>query len=191
MATDPLKLQALTQVAIRAATDQFLAGGSVEAWEQAMRATLARGHTAAYLAGLAERLGVPLDTALVSERRLSRAERAEIKRAVADQLRFLDSFVADVRDGTLSEAQVRARADMYAGATRGTFSGVRWGDWELPFHPTEGSECMSNCRCSWAVEDNGDGTGSAVWKMGGTERHCTTCPARASDSPYPVKRRAA
>lgn len=187
---DPLKLQALTLIAIQDATKAYLNGGSISKWEQDMRTALVRGHTAAYLAGLAERLGVQVDTALVSERRLSKIERAELKEYLKRQLAFFDGFVADVRRGKLSPAQIAARADLYSGATRATYFDTRWGDWEIPFSPGDGgTPCLGRCRCGCEVIDNGDGTGKYNYVMGATEQHCTVCPERAAGSPYSVKRR--
>lgn len=178
--TDVLRLAALASTAIVDA----VAGDD---WAEAER-LIRRGHRAAYLAGLAERLHVPLDSALLSERRLSRAERREVDRLIDAELAYWKAFAA--AHDELSEAQIAARAAMYGRATRGTYSRARWGDWNLPFYPTQGSECMSNCLCSWEVIDNGDGTGQAIWHLGPAERHCLTCPSRAQDSPYHVTRSA-
>lgn len=189
MPADPLRLDALTRTAIRSATDAYLSGGSIGAWEKAMQQAITRGHTAAALAGIAERLNIPLDDTLISERRLSRAERQEIKQAVAAQLDYLRGFVADVKAEKLSEKQIRRRADLYAGATRATYYGARWGDWEIPDTLMPGRQkCVSNCRCTISVKDNEDGTGVLTRVMGG-ENHCTECPGLAGD--HPVKRRAA
>lgn len=174
MPTDPLKLAALAATAIVDALPD---------WDEGER-LIKRGHRAAYLAGLAERLGVPLDTALLSENRLSRAERNEVDALIEAQLAYWRKF----EDADVSEAAIAARAAMYGRATRGTYSIARWGDWDLPFHPTQGSECMSNCLCSWEVTDQGEGQGLAMWHLGASERHCTTCPTRAQNSPYRVRR---
>ncbi len=186
---DPLNIQAVALVGIQAATDRYLAGGNVEVWERDMRQTLARSHTAAYLVGLAERLNVTLDSPLLSEKRLSRAERNEIKAYVQEQLSYLDGFVADARAGLLSEAQIRARAALYAGVTRGTYSVGRWGNVGLPFHPTQGSECGANCKCSWEIVPlAGYGNVDAYWRMGAVETvHCETCPSREAGSPYRIR----
>lgn len=177
MATDVLKLGALAATAIVDALPD---------WDAAER-LIRRGHRAAYLAGLAERLNVPLDSALLSEKRLSKVERKEVDKLIDAELKYWKAFDAEKDD--LSEGRTNARAAMYGRATRKTYSVARWGDWDLPFHPTEGSECMSNCLCHWTVEETDDGRGSATWHLGATERHCTTCPSRASDSPYSVRRR--
>src|SRR6476659_2020800 len=93
MPTDPLRLRALAQTAIEEATARLNDGGSRQAWEKEMRAILARAHTAAWLAGTAERLNVPLDSPLLSQARLSRAERVDITQAVEEQLKYLAGFV--------------------------------------------------------------------------------------------------
>lgn len=155
-----------------------------------MQQALTRGHTAATLAGLAERLGVPLDSALLSERRLSKRERADIKRVLKEQFGYLEGFRNEIDKGTLSDAQIRARAEMYGAAVRLTYQQARWGDWDIPDELMPGQQqCMANCLCRVRVEDNGDGTGTLIRELGGTEHHCTECPDLAGE--YPVQRRAA
>ncbi len=178
MATDPLRIAALMA--------QALPAPDAKAWRRDMERAIAQGHTAAWLAGAAERLGVKPDSPLLSQKRLSRAERADITKAVARQLGYLREF----DPSTMSEAAARARATMYARAVTQTYYAARWGDWEIPPDLMPGNQdCMANCTCSISVKDNGDGTGVLTRTLGGTERHCTTCPPLAGD--HPVKRRAA
>lgn len=140
-----------------------------------MERAIAQGHTAAAIAGTAERLGATAGSALLNSRNLSRAERQAIQERVAGQLPYLRQFAEAVRSGTLSEAQIAARAALYAGATRATYSEARWYGVNLPAHPADGSsECLVNCRCSWALRDDG-----YHWEMGSAE-HCPTCESRAS-----------
>ena len=190
MPADLLKLDALTRVAIREATDKLITGGNIDAWERAMRQAITRGHTAATLAGIAERLNIPLDENLISARRLSRAERNEIKAAVGKQLDYLRGFVDDVRAERLSEKDLRRRADMYSGAVRDTFYSTRWGNWDIPdrLMPCR-QTCLTNCKCTISVKDNGDGTGTLTRVLGAVEvGHCTACPPLAGD--HQVRRRA-
>lgn len=52
----------------------------------------------------------------------------------------------------------------------------------LPAHPGDGTtECFSRCRCSWRVRPLSKRRGDfdVSWRLGATERHCTTCPERA------------
>ena len=170
---DTLRAQPLTL--ITPATQALADGGSIGAWRNAMEVAIRRSQTAAYIAATADRLGVA--PGLVKG--LSRAERAELQTRIAAQLKYLDGFVADLKAGKLTMPQAQARAALYAGAGRGTYSATRWPG--LPFYPTEGSECLTNCKCSWRDE----GGGSFVWVLAADE-HCPTCSSRASGSPYQV-----
>jgi len=135
-----------------------------------MRRAIATAHTAAYYAGIKERTGV-------LPKGLSKVERAELKKAVAEQLKYYEKF-ADAA-GDMSEAGVAARAQMYVGAIKATFGHARQPG--LPFYPTENSECLTNCRCSW--QETGDGAYN--WVLDAKES-CPTCEGRAADNPYQV-----
>ena len=181
MPTDPLRLVALATIAIAAIDPDS------PTWQRDMERVIARAHTAAWLAGTAERLGVPLDSALLSEKRLSKAERAEIKGIVEKQLDYLKGF-AEAREG-MSDAAIAARSAMYGGAARQTFLETRWGGWDIPPELYPGAQqCMTNCRCSAHVVDNGDGTGVWVRELG-SERSCEECPPLAGE--HPIERRRA
>jgi hypothetical protein len=180
---DPLKLAALMAQAIATIPKP----GS-PSWQREMERIIARGHTAAWIAGQAERLGVKPDSPLISQARLSRAERAEIKGIVDAQLQYFKGFQADL--GSMSEAQIKARAQLYAGGTRQTLYAARWGDWEIPDRLLPcGQKCKARCLCTISIKDNEDGTGVLTRAQGGTEHHCDECPPLAGD--HPVKRRAA
>jgi len=140
-------------------------------FQAAMESALIKGHTAAYLAAVAERAGVGVDSGLFKG--LSKAERADIRTAVAAQLEYLKGFNPD----DMSEAAARARAAMYTGSIRATFEKARSPG--LPFYPGEGTECLTNCRCSW--QDNGDD--SYTWVLSAKES-CPTCLERADGGPY-------
>ena len=178
MADTPLNLHALALDAIQQIDFS-------KPWARQMEAIIARAHTAAAIAAIADRAGVKPSEGLF--RGLSRIERAEIKALVKAQLDYLKGFVAAAPN--LSEAQIKARAALYAGAVRQTFYQVRWGDWDIPPNLLPGNQrCVSNCRCRISVSDNGDGTGELTREMGGVETvHCDECPDLVGT--YPVKRR--
>jgi len=136
-----------------------------------MRRAIATAHSAAFYAAVKERTGV-------MPKGLSKAERADLKAAVAAQLKYYDAFAAQA--GDMSDAAVAARAGMYAGAIKATYGQARYPG--LPFYPTEGSECLTNCRCSW--QDDGDG--NYTWVLDAKES-CATCLARADNNPYEVE----
>jgi hypothetical protein len=170
----PARLAALTSASLPAP--------DARQWRRDMERAIATGHTAAWIAGTSERLGVPVG-GLLNPRNLSRAERAELKATIAAQLKYLDGFD---RAG-MSEAAIAARAELYPGATRQTYYMARWGDWDIPGDLMPGNqECITQCKCEISVKDNGDGTGVLTRTMH-AEAHCTECPPLAGD--HPVKRR--
>jgi len=169
---DTLRAQPLTLIG--PATQALADGGSIGAWRRAMEQAIRRSQTAAYIAATAERLG----TSPKLIKGLSKAERAELDKRIDAQLKYLDGFAKDLKAGRMTMAQAQARANLYAGPTRGTFYATRYQG--LPFYPTEGSECMSNCKCHW--EQKGD---EFYWRMGAVE-HCPTCEGRAANNPYTV-----
>lgn len=159
---------------LRAILADAIADAPLDAgFRAAMESALIKGHTAAYLAAVAEKTGVGVDSGLFKG--LSKAERADIRQAVAAQLGYLAGF----DPATMSEAAARARAAMYAGSIGATYEKARAPG--LPFYPGEGTECLTNCRCHW--DDNGDGTYS--WILTAKES-CPTCEERAAANPYEV-----
>lgn len=167
---DTLRAQPLSLIG--PATQTLADGGAIGAWRRAMEIAIRRSQTAAYIAATAERLKVSPSAV----KGLSKAERRELDARINAQLKYLDGFAADLKAGKLTMTQAQARAAMYAGASRGTFYATRYQG--LPFYPTEGSECMTNCKCSWHQQGN-----EYHWRMAAAE-HCPTCQSRASGSPY-------
>lgn len=177
----------LNLASIQASTRDYLSNGNLDRWQREMREHLLRAHTAAYIAATAERLNVPANSPLIARNRLSRAEKADIKRAVDRQLEYLSGFVRDVQSGAMSERQITARANLYAASIREFYYQQRWGDWEIPDYLLPGRQsCMGNCRCTVRITDNGDGTGVLTRDLNG-ENHCRECPPLAGD--WPVRRR--
>lgn len=139
----------------------------------AMEAALVKGHTAAVLAAAAERAGVKVDSGLFKG--LSKAERADIKQAVAEQLQYLKGFLA--AKGELSEAAIKARAAMYSGSIRATYGRARYPG--LNQYPGDGgTQCLTNCKCSLDERDDG-----IHWILNPAE-HCDGCLTMAAGSPY-------
>lgn len=171
------KLMALLEQAIAK-----LPTKDARAFERQMTALLVRGHTAAFLAATATALGVSVDTL----KGLSKAERDDIKAAVAGQLPLLAGFMQAW--ATLSDAQKAARAQLYAGSVLSTFNAARWGQWKLTDDMIPGRQkCQGNCGCEVTIADNGDGTGVLTRKLGSVESSCPECPPLAKD--YTIVRR--
>lgn len=174
----PDRIAALLAREISTATQALLSGGGAQAWERQMLDAITRGHAAAAIAGTAQRLGVEAGGALLNSRNLSRAERQAIKERVAGQLPYLRQFAAELEG--LSDAQIAARAALYAGATRATYEEGRWAGKGLPAYPADGSsECLTQCGCSWIERD-----GAMHWNRGKNDS-CPTCVRRAAQwSPW-------
>lgn len=171
---DTLRAQPLTL--IQPATTTLAEGGSIGAWRRAMEQAIRRSQTASYIAATAERLGT--SPSLIKG--LSKAERAELDKRIAAQLKYLDGFVADLRAGKLTMAHAQARANLYSGATRGTFYATRYPS--LNNVPGDGSTpCLGNCKCT--LEQQGD---KVYWVLHPAE-HCDGCMSRAAASPYQVE----
>jgi hypothetical protein len=178
MPADPLRLAALMADALPAP--------DAPGWDAAMRQAITRGHLAVWMAGTAERLGVPLNSPLLSRARLSRAERAEIKAVGEKQLDYLKGFQEARLD--MSEQAIAARSSMYPGALKATYYGARWGEWEIPEGLMPGmQQCLTRCLCKIHVVEGDGEDGTLVREMGGTEHHCEECPDLAGE--HPIKRR--
>ena len=149
-------------------------------WARQMARTIGDGHRDAY------RLGT-------GTKDMDPAARAYLARVVADQVKYLTGFSQDLRREDMSAALMKARAALYAGALKATYYRAKYWQWDLPFVPTEGSECMVNCTCSIDVTEAGDDTGLMAWMLG-EHAHAETCPTclnRADDSPFTVRKRVA
>lgn len=155
-----------------AALDKLLARaqGAMTKPGRDMRKAIATAHSAATYAAIKERTGI-------MPKGLSRAERNDLKARVAEQLKYYDRFAEQA--GDMSDAAVAARAQMYAGAVRGTYYGARYPG--LSQYPGDGNtKCLTNCLCSLDERDDG-----IHWVLDGGE-HCSDCEAMAAGSPYEV-----
>jgi hypothetical protein len=173
---------------IAALARQYTQGSySLKRWSREMERLIMRGYTAALLASTAERLNMKPDALMDNPRRMSRAERNDIKQAVTRQRQYLEGFIRDIQAGKLSPAQIEARARLYAGSVKPFYEKLRWGDWDIPDNLLPGNqECLGNCKCTIQVIDQGNGNGILVRTMG-DEPHCSDCPSLSGD--HPVKRR--
>lgn len=104
--------------------------------------------------------------------------------ATEKQLGFFRSWSAAAQAPTpaRSDAQILARAVLYAGAGVETYSRVRTralGLPDLPVYPKQRSQCNGGCLCHWRIvqlDDEGDW--DCFWIIT-AEESCDTCKARA------------
>lgn len=191
MPNDAIRLHALTRQAIEDAAPR-LAAGDVAGYMAQVRAAIVRGHTAAAWSAVAQRSWTGRVRAWLGgrlgERVMPRADRERLRQTLARELAYFERFAAEAQAGELSQAQIRARAAMYAGGTRPTYYSIRYGDWEIPEALLPGNqECRSNCRCTITVEDLGGGAGKLTRSYNLEADHCSECPDLAGV--YTVYRR--
>lgn len=139
---------------------------SVDEWQQVMGQNLLIYHMAAMMEGR-------------GQDQLSPQAQALVNRLVGEQLDYLNGF-ADEVDATGWQDKYTARAALYAGALKGTYSrGATYG-YDLPAHPTESSPCMVNCQCMWEMDeqDAEELNADFYWRLGASE-HCSVCKERA------------
>lgn len=131
---------------------------------------------------------------------MTAADWGSIGGSLADQYRYLTPFMAEIAAGALTVGQVKARLAMYVNSAREAFFrglarafGIPNG--RLPAQPGDGStECLTNCKCSWTIEEIYDDAGVLIrwdcyWKYGETEDHCDTCRQRETTwSPFVINK---
>lgn len=145
-------------------------------WQREMEAALTRYHQAAYMAGS----GAPTmnDTA-----------RKFVSATVKAQLDFLNGFVIDIQGEREWQKGWNARAAMYADAIKTPYWKGATNVLPLPAMPADGTQCLSNCKCSWeiAVVDEAAGDYDAYWRRGADDS-CQTCLEReARWSPVQIR----
>lgn len=150
-------------------------GGQVSAveWHNAVARELFAHHLAAYAGAAQKEVGDVI---------------GQVKPIVARQVDYLNKFTDAIESGRYQDTPdaLRARAALYAGSLKESEIRGQWGDWEIPdgLMPTY-QECGGACRCSIAIADKGDGTGTLTRTLGG-DAHCQECPPLAGD--HPVRR---
>lgn len=165
------RLLALFLREARDLTAALQAGGqSVDAWRQQFGAALARYHTAALMVGQ-------------GSTEVSPQARRYLDKTVRAQLKFLNGFALDIQDAAEFKPGWLARSALYVQGIGASYWKGATRMLPLPAMPRDGtSQCLSNCTCSWEiVQLDGDGNYDCTWHLGATERHCQTCPQRASE----------
>lgn len=93
---------------------------------------------------------------------------------------YLSDFCAEIGEGKLSLRAIENRAEMYIDAAKHAHErgkAVAWGI-DLPAYPTQGSECLVNCRCHWVIKESEDEF-LCYWTKTAHES-CPTCLERAA-----------
>lgn len=115
---------------------------------------------------------------------MTQADYGRLGNAIRDQYGFLNNFANDILSGNLSEAQIRARANLYLNASnasfeRGKVAGRTSGRLSLPAYPADGGTvCGANCKCRWHIDEM-DNAWWCYWRLSPAE-HCPGCQSNAN-----------
>ena len=150
--------------------DQMLNGElSVQQWGQAFRENLKRISIRQYSLG---RGGVA---------QLDSEDYGSIGQNLKEQYGLFKGFYADVLEGNLTPAQIKARSRQYANATRVLYEAGKGAAHEivLPALPGDGStSCHEGDKCSWRIEVRKTRDTLAYWELDNAE-HCPECLQRS------------
>mgnify|MGYP005825468063 CR=1 FL=1 len=114
---------------------------------------------------------------------------------VKRQYQFLQGMAYDAAAGTMTGAQMEARAGLYARGANAAYemaSASAAGIPRLPCYPADGnSVCKSNCKCTWDIVALPD-RWEATWVLGEVDKHCPDCVSHANTwNPLVIPRGAA
>lgn len=145
-----------------------------DAWRREFEKLIIEHHAAAYFSGQGANGLTPTGDRVLGQ-------------ALEKQIDYLAGFAEQVED--LSEAQARARAALYAGSLRATYTKGQTEGWDIPVAPGDGSsECLGNCQCTLRLdvlsEEQGDA--NVHWDTHAKE-DCPTCTRRGAGSPYRIR----
>jgi len=145
------------------------------AWVEGMRQEIRRSYISQYLLGKG---GV---------QNMTQADWGRLGGLLKNQYQYLNRFAGDLNAGTMSEAQIRQRAELYIQSSRQAYERGRvasLGMPALPAYPGDGStQCVTNCQCHWEHQET-ESEWLAYWTLGAAE-HCPDCVARSKDwNPY-------
>lgn len=151
-------------------------------WLRAMRDSIKHATLAEYALG---RGGM---------RAMTNRDNGRVGALVKAQYRYLQDFATAIKDGTLSPAQIRARAQLYARAAtaaHGRGMSAAYGV-TLDRHPGDGhTRCLTNCRCSLRIEETADEV-RVTWVVHHDSEACDDCLRLGADwAPLVITKEAA
>jgi len=138
-------------------------------WLNGMRSAIKDAYVASYIAGKGGRSN------------MAQSDWGRIGGLLSAQYRYLGSFSDDLLSEDMSELQIAARSRLYISSSTQSFERGNAASRKLvlPAYPGDGtSECMANCKCSWAISEYSDHW-EAIWALSAAE-HCDTCVERST-----------
>jgi hypothetical protein len=144
---------------------------TVRRWELEIRDRLKRVYLAEYMLGRG------------GQQAMTQADYGRVGNMLRDQYQYLRTFALDVQAGTMSEAQIAARTQLYHESSIQAFergkAAAYSGDLILPAWPADGfTRCKARCRCRWSITETKTAW-KAYWKLHTTAEACADCENRA------------
>lgn len=155
---------------------------SVDEWQVGMAQDLVAYHYAAYMTG----------AGIKQADDVSDAAQVAIGEVLKEQVDYLNAFADAIDDADVDPEQFakwRARANLYSGALKTSYSMGATRLLDLPAHPGQGSECLVNCGCEWRIVevDAENGDVDCYWERG-KDDSCPTCMAREDEwAPFRIR----
>lgn len=148
---------------------------TVQQWEKRMQRVVQEVHGVQYAYGAGGRRQVTDDGW------------RQLGDVVQRQHEYLRNFAGQLKRGELTEAQIAARAGMYADAANASYwqgKATTYAGLVLPGYPADGgTQCLTQCLCWWSVEED-EAEWRATWNLAASE-HCAGCVDRAATwNPY-------
>lgn len=120
---------------------------------------------------------------------LTKPDIAAVKGLVSTQVEFLNNFTIEIQNADEWQAGWEARAQMYAESIKAPYWRGATKMLPLPAMPTEGTQCLTRCKCIWDVVtvDEEAEDYDAYWRRGAGDS-CQTCKERAAQwSPLQIR----
>jgi len=157
---------------------------TVRRWELEIRDRLKRVYLSEYMLGRG------------GKNAMTSSDYGRVGSMLKEQYDFLRSFALDIQDGTMSEAQIAARTQMYHESATQAFErgkvAAYSGDLNLPAYPADGrTRCRARCKCRWDIRETKTAW-KAYWRRYGKAESCQDCIDRERlYNPYIVSKVAA
>lgn len=152
---------------------------TVRRWELEIRERLKKVYLTEYMLGRG------------GKNAMTQADYGRVGAMLKEQYDYLRAFAVDVQAGTMSEAQIAARTQLYHESSIQAFergkAAAYGGDLLLPAYPADGrTECRARCKCRWQIRETKKAW-KAYWRRNSAAESCAGCVERERlYNPYTV-----
>lgn len=154
-----------------------MVGGRINpsTFQRLMGEALFEHHVAAYMLG-------------DNVRELSQGAKDKLSEIIGEQIDYLDAFADTIeRDGWRDAMAARAR--LYAGSIKTSYSAGKTNLLPLPGYPAQGTQCVTNCKCEWEIRTiNAQREDYDCYWRRAADDSCETCIGRERRwQPYRIR----